>query len=107
MFLRIRRGILLCRGCLARLCRTRLSNVYRLAILRGVPERRTRTVPAEPNRLIGLDLLHLERGQSYARLTISRNLSSGKVDDVPLSRRQLVTLIRDAAKALDILDDRP
>ena len=65
-------------------------------------------MPATPHRLIGLDVMHPLRhegaeGAAYARLCVSRNLASGKVDDVPLTRGQLVVLIRDAAKALDIL----
>lgn len=61
--------------------------------------------PHKPPRLVGLDVIHPQRGEgaAYARLCVSRNLASGKVDDVPLTRGQLVILIRDAAEALDIL----
>lgn len=63
-----------------------------------------------PNRLIGLSVRHPDaterrNGQEpYAQLTISRNLKSGALDDVPLDRGDLLKLIRYAAGALLILD---
>jgi hypothetical protein len=60
-------------------------------------------------RFLGLSLEHSDAGarlrgeESFARLTISRGLKSGKVDDVPLTEDELVKLIADAADALRIL----
>lgn len=60
-------------------------------------------------RFLGLSLDHPDAGarlrgdESTARLTFSRGLKSGKLDDVPLTEDELVKLIADAATALRTL----
>jgi hypothetical protein len=58
------------------------------------------------NRLIGLAIDHdLRRDATCrARLAISRNLASGKLDYVYLDERQLVALIADAARCLQVIN---
>lgn len=61
------------------------------------------------NQFHGITLVHPDSAmrrngeETYARLTVSRGLKSGKVDDVPLDEKQLMQIIEQAAKALRIL----
>lgn len=64
------------------------------------------SAPPKP-RLLGLHLDRVRGQASTAKLVVSRNLASGKLDEIPLSRTELLKIIRDAAQALDTLGVGP
>ncbi len=56
-------------------------------------------------KLIGLHLEHPRNEPSYVELVTSRDLKSGKLDVVRLTRAELVKLVSQGARALEVLED--